>query len=46
MLDALGVAIKDTDGEPIAGRSNNDTDNEVDIGTLGPLGATIKDMDV
>lgn len=50
-LGALGVsnaliaAIKNTDIEPTASKSNNDTDNEIDISTLRILDAAIKDTD-
>lgn len=38
-----GAAIKDINARPTAGRSNNNTNNEVNANTLEALGVAIKD---
>lgn len=43
-MGASDTAIKDTDVE-LAGRSNNNTDNEFDASVLDMSDAAIKDMD-
>lgn len=45
-MGTLGATIKDTDVRPTVYGSNNDTDNEFDIGALSVLSKTIKNTNI
>ena len=46
ILNILDMAIQDIDTKSIAGESNNDTNDKIDIDVLDVLSAAIKNMDI